>query len=104
MSTDETNVGDADNNLSTESSAATGVAASKSEPVVTETNQSTAATAATQDDDPGVAASAPAVAETDQSSAPTAVTQNAVTQEAAADDDDEPRASGEDFGQLLDRF
>ena len=39
MSTDETNVGDADNNLSTDSNAATGVAASKTESVSTETEQ-----------------------------------------------------------------
>ena len=39
MSTDETNVGDADNNLSTDNNAATGVAASKTEPVSTEPEQ-----------------------------------------------------------------
>src|ERR1044072_8367221 len=84
MSTDETNVGDADNNLSTDSNAATGVAASKTEPVSTETEQ---------------AKSEPVSTETEQASA---------TPVASHDDDerreDERRTSMEDFGQLLDQF
>src|SRR6185503_14237332 len=51
MSTDETNVGEADNNLSSESTAATGVAASKAEPAVAETEQPAATMVANQDED-----------------------------------------------------
>src|SRR6185436_7169787 len=89
MSTDETNVGNADKQSSNETSAATGVAASPTESPVT-------------DETTNAAANAAVAAQGAREEHEEAAAQGARNEDERRED--ERRTSSEDFGQLLDQF